>query len=126
METEIKTEELKEKVLDFPNRKSVELEEQTYRLEEMCDAMKQSLDNCSLVIEQQDELIKIVLASEKATNFRNFISDSEKQLERLKEQKSTLSVRQDMLKQVVDACKENKEIARIVTMLVIALGVFSN
>ena len=121
METENKQET---EVLSFEKQKKVELEDKTYRLEEMSEAMKQSIANAKKVREEQDELVNIVLESSKASKFRDFTKNMEQQIENINKQTETLSVRSALLDNVVKACKDDDKVAEIVTMLVTALGVF--
>lgn len=114
-------------VKEFPTQQTqIELEDKTYRLEEMVEAMTKSLDNIDTVTKEQSMLIDVILKSDKAADFREFIKNLEQQCDSLKSQKATLSIRRDMLKQVVDACKENEANAKLVTMLVDALAIFQN
>lgn len=127
MDTEIKQENT-ENVKEFPakEQQKIELEDKTYRLEEMSEAMKSSLANAEKVMQEQNALIEIVLESNKAKDFRDFVKDVEQQLDNMKSQQSTLTLRVGLLDKVIEACKADEKNAQLVTMLVEALGVFQN
>lgn len=116
------------KVQEFPTKQSVQIDvtDNTYRLAEMADAMRQSMQNAINVSKEQNVLIEIVLASSKAKDFEDFVKNIEAQIDDINKQVVTLDVRAGLLDKVVDACKANEETARIVSMLLKALGVFEN
>lgn len=113
-------------VMEFPTQKQVELENQTYRLEEMSDAMKKSIDNAKKICEEQQLLIDVVRASEHSEKFDDFVKNVETQIEDINSQIETLTVRSSLLDQVVIICKESDEAAKMTSMLLKALGVFEN
>lgn len=104
--------------LDIPNF--------TYRYEEMVDAIKSSIDNLEKVMVDQNKLIDLVEKSEESKDFEEFIKESKEQLETLNQQKMELVVKQEILTQVVDMCKEDEKQAKIISMLSLALGIFKN
>lgn len=116
------------KVQEFPTKQSkqVEIIDNTYRLAEMADAMRQSMQNAINVSKEQNALIEIVLESSKAKDFRDFVKNVEVQIDDLDKQIATLDVRAGLLDKVVEACKANEETAKIVSTLLKALGVFDN
>ena len=110
-----------------PNEQSevqIELEDYTYRLEEMIDSMEASLANLVKVQAQQKALIDIVKNNNEDKMFDEFIKESEKQMQTLEQQRQILTIRKEIFKQVVDAAKANESIARNISMFCKALGMF--
>lgn len=96
----------------------------TYRLEEMVDAMEESLDNLKRITEQQKLLIKVVEESEESENFKEFIEDSKKQIENFVEQNEKLTLKKQSIEEIVSECKADAKTDSIVTNLLTALGIF--
>ena len=115
-------------VINFPNnqpaQQHIEIEDLTYRLEEMSEAMDMSIANANKVAKEQALLIEVIKASDKADKFKDFVESCEKQIDSLKTQATALAMRNSILKQVVAKCKENKNISKAISMLLEALGVF--
>lgn len=110
-----------------PNEQSeiqIELEDYTYRLEEMIDSMEASLANLVKVQAQQKALIDIVKNNNNDKMFDDFIKESENQMQTLEQQRQILTIRKEIFKQVVDAAKANESIARNISMFCKALGMF--
>lgn len=110
-----------------PNEQSeiqIELEDYTYRLEEMIDSMEASLANLVKVQTQQKALIDIVKNNNNDKMFDDFIKESENQMQTLEQQRQILTIRKEIFKQVVDAAKANESIARNISMFCKALGMF--
>lgn len=101
-------------------------ESNLYRLNEMLDAMRHSIDNARDVKAQQEELIDVVKGSEKADKFKVFIKDMTKQIENLEEQIAELDMRTVALDRVCsyleDEADENTK--SLFDDLLNALGVF--
>lgn len=114
----------KEKKLNEQSEVQIELEDYTYRLEEMIDSMEASLANLVKVQAQQKALIDIVKNNNEDKMFDEFIKESEKQMQTLEQQRQILTIRKEIFKQVVDAAKANESIARNISMFCKALGMF--
>ena len=106
-------------------KKEVEIESKLYRLEEMYDAMQASLENAKKVKNEQEMLIEIVKKSKKHNLFKDFIESEEKQTKELEQQIPILENRAQLLKNAIETCKGNEEIEKAMTVLLEALGVFS-
>lgn len=115
-------------VINFPSnqpaQQQIEIEDLTYRLEEMSEAMDMSIANANNVAKEQMLLVEVIKASDKADKFKDFIESCEKQIESLKAQATALAMRTALLKQVVTKCKADENISKAVSMLLEALGVF--
>ena len=113
---------------DFSKKKSeapqIELQDVTYRFEEMIDSMEASLANLVKVQAQQKALIDIVKNNNNDKMFDDFIKESENQMQTLEQQRQILTIRKEIFKQVVDAAKANESIARNISMFCKALGMF--
>ena len=99
------------------------IEDKVYRLKEMHDSMKQSLDNISKVKAQQVALISL-LKQYAAEKFAEFISELEEQINKIDEQTKTLIARFELLTQVLNKCDENEDCEHLVNTLLNALGLF--
>lgn len=117
------------KILENPiknsEQKEVEIESKLYRMIEMLDAMKASLENAKKVKSEQELLIKVLKESEYIETFKEFIESEEKQNNELGSQIATLELRAELLGQAIDACKANTEIEKVMTLVLDALGVFA-
>ena len=123
-ENVIKHDFSKEKKPDEQSEIQIELEDYTYRLEEMIDSMEASLANLVKVQAQQKALIDIVKNNNNDKMFDDFIKESENQMQALEQQRQILTIRKEIFKQVVDAAKANESIARNISMFCKALGMF--
>ena len=123
-ENVIKHDFSKEKKPNEQSEVQIELEDYTYRLEEMIDSMEASLANLVKVQAQQKALIDIVKNNNEDKMFDEFIKESEKQMQTLEQQRQILTIRKEIFKQVVDAAKSNETIARNISMFCKALGMF--
>lgn len=123
-ENVIKHDFSKEKKPNEQSEVQIELEDYTYRLEEMIDSMEASLANLVKVQAQQKALIDIVKNNNDDKMFDEFIKESEKQMQTLEQQRQILTIRKEIFKQVVDAAKSNETIARNISMFCKALGMF--
>lgn len=103
---------------------SIEIQDVTYRFEEMLDAMDVSLKNLISVQAQQKALIELVAANDPDKKFEQFIKEMNSQLDNLEMQRLGLVVKKEILTQVVGAAKANEVIARNISMLCKALGIF--
>ena len=99
-------------------------ESKIYRLEEMLDSMKNAFDNAKKVREQQEHLLKLVKTHDKQNEFKEFVDESNAQLENLSKQISTLETRIEFISNVVDKCKVDEQNSQIVNDLLAGLGVF--
>lgn len=123
-ENVIKHDFSKEKKSKAQSEVQIELEDYTYRLEEMIDSMEASLANLVKVQAQQKALIDIVKNNNEDKTFDDFIKESEKQMQTLEQQRQILTIRKEIFKQVVAAAKSNEIIARNISMFCKALGMF--
>lgn len=113
-----------EKIIKMENK--VEIEDYTYRFEEMKESMEESLKNLILVIEQQEKLNELINNSsdEYKEYFKNFIEDTNKQLDVLKQQKVKLFANIEILKQIIERIKADSEQAKTISMLATLLNLF--
>lgn len=100
-------------------------ENKLYRLEEMVDNMKQSLNNVSKVINEQQYLVD-ALKSLNDEKFTMLITESEKQIDNLQKQQSILIERQQCLEELCNECRDNEEKTNILNKLLFSLGVFKD
>ena len=115
MTTEIKQE---------TNKTPIEIEDKTHHLEEMSDAMKQSIQNAQKVREEQIALIKLIESSEQHEQFADFCKTLNTQCDDLNKQIAALLLRVSILDEVTSACRENEANAKLCSMLMKSLGVF--
>ncbi len=99
-------------------------ENKIYRLEEMLDSMKDSIDNIASVIAKQKRLLEIVGDAPDAEDFADFIEASEKQIEDYEEQKEKLLGRKSKLDFVIKSAKENEATDVLVNNFMDAIGMF--
>lgn len=113
---------------DFSKEKSnqteLEIQDVTYRFEEMYDSIEKSLDNLVAVQNEQTALIDLVKSNDADKKFEKFIDEMTKQSELLEQQRCKLVVKKEILKQVIDAAKTNEVVARNISMLCKAIGMF--
>ena len=113
-----------EKIIKMENK--VEIEDYTYRFEEMKESMEESLKNLILVMEQQEKLNELINNSsdEDKEYFKDFIEDTNKQLDVLKQQKVKLFANIEILKQIIERIKADSEQAKTISMLATLLNLF--
>ena len=113
-----------EKIIKMENK--VEIEDYTYSFEEMKESMEESLKNLILVMEQQERLNKLINNSpnEDKEYFKDFIEDTNKQLDVLKQQKVKLFANIEILKQIIERIKGDSEQAKTISMLATLLNLF--
>lgn len=113
---------------DFSKEKSnqtqLEIQDVTYRFEEMYDSIEKSLANLVAVQAEQIALIDLVKTNDADKKFEKFVNEMTKQSETLEQQRLMLVVKKEILKQVIDAAKANEVVARNISMLCKALGMF--
>lgn len=107
------------------NQIKVEIEKQTYRLEEMADAMQQSIDNAMNVASEQQSLIDVLTASDKANDFTELVESCKQQIIDIENQVKILAFRKNLLAIVINACKDDEKTEEIVSVLLDALAVFN-
>lgn len=118
-------EEKEEKIIEESNKEGgIEIKDILYRIEEMKDAMNNSIENINNVVSQQLTLTDIINSSDKKEEFENFIKDMEKQNEQLNVQKNVLIIRKELLSQVIERCKNDIEQSKTVSILAKAIGMF--
>jgi len=101
------------------------MELKTYRLEEMLDAMKNSLENAKKVKAEEEDLVAII-EEHAAEKFADFIKAQRESINNLSKQIETLENRATSLDTVVARCKDDSSFAEGITMLLNALGVFND
>lgn len=106
------------------NKTKVEIEDYCYRFEEMKDAMNTSIDNITTIIKEQGRLVEIVEAAEDAEDFKEFVSETKNQIEKLTAQKEKLLLRVGLLTSVLTECAANPESAKLISTLSTVLGIF--
>lgn len=100
-------------------------ESNLFRLDEMLDAMKKSINNAREVKVQQAELIDVIKTSDKAKDFDDFIKDMLEQQTNLEEQIAELDVRINSLGRVCAMLQDaDEETSSYFDDLLTALGVF--
>lgn len=106
-------------------KKGIDIEDIRYRLEEMEDAMQQSIDNIEKINKQQNKLLDIIKEKEEnAKEFEDFIEDTNKQIKQMEEQKNQLVIKKEVLTLIIAECKENKLVSRFISMLSFVIGLF--
>lgn len=101
------------------------MELKTYRLEEMLDAMKNSLENARKVKGEEIDLVAVV-EEHAGEKFADFIKEQKASIEKLSMQIDTLEHRATLLETIVAKCKDDTSFAEGITMLLNALGVFND
>lgn len=98
-------------------------ENKIYRLEEMKDAMNESIANADKVKSQQEKLVKIL---EKANDedFKDLIEGEKKQIESLESQIKIMNMRLKNIENVLDNCKQDSAIATTINEFIAAVGMF--
>lgn len=104
--------------------KGINIEDITYRLEEMLDAMDNSICNIEKINNEQTELIEIIENSNKAEKFNDFVNDTKQQMDNMNNQKNQLILKKEILKQIIDKCKNDSEISKYISMLSYLIGLF--
>lgn len=105
------------------NKTEVEIENKVYRLEEMYDSMKDSIDNVNKVIDEQRHLLDVIKSAHDE-RFDAFVKASEEQIDNLVSQVKTLSYRMALLMSVIVLCKDDEEKAKCVSTFIAAIGMF--
>lgn len=96
-----------------------------YRLEEMIEAIDQSVANAEQVMKQQSELIEIVKDSNKS-GFDEFIKDETESVNNLSKQIEILKYRKTLLEYIVEKSRQSKEIEDVANAMISAFGLFEN
>lgn len=91
-----------------------------YKLIELKDSMDEAIKNIISVIDQQEELYKVINVSDKKEFFENFINEMSKNTENLKNQATTMSKRLDYLENVLNNLNDNNR--EIIYELLLAIG----
>ena len=104
----------------------IEITNNMYRFEEMVDSMKQSIDNIDKVINEQTDLIEMIESHDADKKFEEMCTKLREQLDTYKNQQDTLKHRCELLGYVVNTCKENEELTKLICTFATALGMFEN
>ena len=94
------------------------------RLEEMSEAMKQSINNAIKVYGEQQCLIDIVKSSDQSERFKDLIKTLSEQCDDLNAQVNTLTIRANLLDEIVEKCRESESDKELVNKVLKSLGVF--
>ena len=96
----------------------------THMLIETADEMSNTIAHVDEVINEQNALVALIVQNDKDNNFEKFIESMKDQIFNTVQQKVTLVKRLEMLKEVVEECQADEKIAKTVTKLCIAFGIF--
>lgn len=91
-----------------------------YKLIELKDSMDEAIKNVMSVIDQQEELYKVINVSDKKEFFENFINEMSKNTENLKNQATAMSKRLDYLENVLNNLNDDNR--EIIYELLLAIG----
>lgn len=97
------------------------VENQTYRLEEMIEAMKASIENISAVCGQQMKLIEVCQLSNYRDDFKDFVKEVYEQIDELNRQKSALEKKCQIISEVVELCHTDEVVSDAVSKLLLGL-----
>lgn len=108
-------------IKEFPNN------DRTFRLEEMEEAMEQSIENAKTVLAQEQRLVEIIQTAEEPM-FDEFIKEQDQVIKNLEKQVVELSERKRLLNLVNCAIKGEVDFdcKTAVNTLLIALGIFND
>lgn len=95
-----------------------------YRLEEMSDAMAQSIENAHKVAREQEALLDVVKSCDKAKDFEGFIKEMDESTINTYNQIEKLIGRKDKLDAAIEICSENKKCEEVMNLLLAAFGIF--
>lgn len=93
-----------------------------YKLDEMLDSIKQSIETVRTVIRQQEKLLD-VLKDNEDEDFKDFKTGMADQTEEYKKQLEALTIQSMELSTVIDKIKAKSEIEEIVSDLLAALRI---
>lgn len=102
----------------------IQKEDDFHFLIEMQEAMGASLDNLKKVISEQEYLINTLEAT-KDEHFDEFIKESKEQLEDLKAQQATLTVRYEEFCDVISLC-DDKTIKEAILLFTDSISMFAS
>lgn len=93
--------------------------------EEMRDSMQQSVDNISMIIEQQKDLIKLVEENNKENKYDDFIKEMKEGIENLENQKNTLSLRISKANKLLLVIKNDEKVKEYFLNMCDVFGIFN-
>lgn len=96
----------------------------THMLIETADEMSNTIAHVDEVINEQNALVALIVQNDKDNEFEKFIESMNEQIFNTVEQKVALVKRFEALKEVVEECQADEKIAKTVTKLCIAFGIF--
>lgn len=96
----------------------------TFMLVETADEMERTILHIDDVVKEQRELIEILRKSEKAEKFEDFTKSIEEEINNTLEQQAHLHQRHALLVDVIDSCRADEDIAKVVSALCNAFGIF--
>ena len=103
----------------------IEANDNLFRLEEMFDEMKKSMENVKDVVKKQEHLIEVLEKSKEKDDFKDFITSMKEEIKKIEESKITLARRIDCIRDVIDDCHEDEGKKITVLDLLEGLGVFN-
>lgn len=96
----------------------------TFMLIETADEMERTLSHIDKVTAEQNELIELVNKSDKAKKFESFTHSLKNDINNTLNQKARLETRLTMLRDVINVCQSNANVANVVSTLCRAFGIF--
>ena len=97
----------------------------TFMLIETADEMERTLSHIDKVTAEQNELIELINKSDKAKKFEDFTHSLENDINDTRAQKEHLEKRHAMLREVINVCQSNADVANVVSTLCRAFGIFA-
>lgn len=98
------------------------------RLQEMYDAMLNSIENAQKIIKEQDELINVIEESTKAEDFADFVKSMKEQTEDINKQIAVLEERRrqfEIIKGWIEDENTEREAREILHAFIEFFGIFS-
>lgn len=96
-----------------------------FRLEEMYDSMTESITNIDKIVAEQTEFCSVLEHVATENDFTNFIKSVREQTTKTADQKDILVARQEALKKVLEACKDDEKVKASILDFIFAFGVFA-
>lgn len=96
----------------------------TFMLIETADEMERTLSHIDKVTAEQNELIELVNKSNKAKKFESLTHSLTNDINNALNQRAQLEARLAMLRDVINECQSNVDVASVVSMLCRAFGIF--
>lgn len=97
-----------------------------YRLEEMSDSMGQTIEHVRKLTREQEALLAVIKASNKAKDFASFIKEMDDTIVNNYKQIEKLLSRKETLDKAIKACKNDKKCEDVMNLLLVAFGIFED